>query len=102
MQSENRFFDDIAKMVNGAAGTFAGMTREAESTFRERMREWIGGLDMVSREEFEAIKAVAVAAREESLALKARLDALEGGAPKAAVAKAAGKKGGAKGKGAAA
>jgi len=90
MQSENRFFDDIAKMVNGAAGTFAGMTREAESTFRERMREWVGGLDMVSREEFEAVKAVAVAAREETLALKARLDALDGGA-KPVPAKSAGK-----------
>jgi len=85
MQSENRFFDDLAKMVNGAAGTFAGMTREAESTFRERMREWVGGLDMVSREEFEAVKAVAVAAREESIALKARLDALEGGAAKPSI-----------------
>jgi len=42
------------------------------------MREWMGGMDMVSREEFEAVKAMAVAAREESLALKARLDALEG------------------------
>jgi BMFP domain-containing protein YqiC len=93
MQSENRFFDDIAKVLNGAAGTFAGMTREAESNFRERMREWIGGLDMVSRDEFEAVKAIAVAAREESLALKARLDALEGGAAPAK------RKGSAKGKG---
>ena len=56
------------------------MTREAEANFRERMREWVGGLDMVSRDEFEAVKAIAVAAREESLALKARLDALESGA----------------------
>ena len=79
MQSENRLFDDFVKVLNGAAGTFAGMTREAEGAFRERMREWIGGLDMVSRDEFEAVKAIAVAAREESLALKARLDALEGG-----------------------
>jgi BMFP domain-containing protein YqiC len=80
MQSQNRMFDDFVKMVNGAAGTFAGMTREAEGAFRERMREWVGGLDMVSREEFEAIKAIAVAAREESLALKARIDALEAAA----------------------
>lgn len=80
MQSQNRMFDDFVKMVNGAAGTFAGMTREAEGAFRERMREWVGGLDMVSREEFEAVKAIAVAAREESLALKARIDALEAAA----------------------
>lgn len=79
MQSENRLFDDFVKMVNGAAGTFAGMTREAEAGFRERVREWVGGMDMVSREEFEAAKAIAVAAREETLALKARLDALEAG-----------------------
>ena len=77
MQSQNRLFDDFVKMMNGAAGTFAGMTREAEGAFRERMREWIGGLDMIGREEFEAVKAIAVAAREENQALKARLDALE-------------------------
>lgn len=85
MQSENRLFDDFVKVLNGAAGTVAGMTREAESNFRERAREWIGGIDLVSRDEFEAVKAIAVAAREESLALKARLDALEAAAaPKTA------------------
>jgi BMFP domain-containing protein YqiC len=78
MQSENRFFDDFAKLMNGAAGTAAGVAREAEAGLRERLREWMGGLDMVSREEFDAVKAIAIAAREESLALKARLDALEG------------------------
>ena len=77
MQSENRLFDDFVKVLNGAAGTFAGMTREAEGAFRERMRDWVGGLDMVSRDEFEAVKAIAVAAREESQALKARIEALE-------------------------
>ena len=86
MQSENRIFDDFVKVMNGAAGTLAGMTREAESSFRERMREWIGGLDMISREEFEAAKAIAVAAREENQALKLRIEALEaaagGSAPK--------------------
>ena len=77
MQTENRFFDDFVKVMNGAAGTLAGMTREAEGAFRERMREWLGGLDMVSRDEFEAVKAIAVAAREENQLLKARIDALE-------------------------
>ena len=86
MQSQNRLFDDFVKMMNGAAGTFAGMTREAEGAFRERMREWIGGLDMISREEFEAVKAIAVAAREENQALKARLDALEAAGAAAAAA----------------
>jgi len=82
MQSQNRLFDDFVKMMNGAAGTFAGMTREAEGAMRDRAREWVGGLDMVSREEFEAVKAIAVAAREESTLLKARLDALEAAASK--------------------
>ena len=90
MQSENRLFDDFVKVLNGAAGTFAGMGREAEAGFRERMREWIGGLDMVSRDEFEAVKAIAIAAREENQALKARIDALDaaGAAPTAPRAKA--------------
>lgn len=91
MQSENRLFDDVVKFVNGAAGTLAGMGREAESATRERAREWIGGLDFVSRDEFEAVKAMAAAARDEADALKARLDALEGKtaapAPKLAKAK---------------
>ncbi|WP_294260833.1 accessory factor UbiK family protein [uncultured Sphingomonas sp.] len=77
MQTENRLFDDFAKILNGAAGTIAGMGREAESAARERAREWIGGLDFVSRDEFEAVKAMAAAARDENDALKARIEALE-------------------------
>ena len=80
MQSENRLFDDFVKVMNGAAGTLAGMGREAENAFRDRMRDWVGGLDMVSREEFEAMKAIAIAAREESAALKSRVEALEAAA----------------------
>ena len=93
MQSQNRLFDDFVKVMNGAAGTIAGMTREMQAAVQDRAREWIGGLDLVSREEFEAVKAMAVAAREENEALKARLDALDGTA-KAAPAKASGRKGG--------
>ena len=78
MQSENRFFDDLVKMVNGAAGTLAGVGREAESSMKERAKEWIGGLNFVSRDEFEAVKAMAAAARDEADLLRARLDALEG------------------------
>lgn len=84
MQSQNRLFDDFVKMMNGAAGTIAGMTREAQAAMQERAKEWIGGLDLVSREEFEAAKAIAIAAREESEALKARIEALEGKAAKPA------------------
>jgi len=78
MQSQNKMFDDLVKMMNGAAGTLAGMGREAESSAREKMREWIGGMDFVSRDEFEAVKAMAAAARDENEALKARIVALEG------------------------
>ncbi|MEG8013445.1 accessory factor UbiK family protein [Sphingomonas sp. 22R3R2A-7] len=77
MQSENRMFDDFVKVLNGAAGTFAGVGREAQSGVRERAREWLGGLDFVSRDEFDAVKAMAAAARDENDVLKARLDALE-------------------------
>jgi len=81
MQSENRFFDDLSKLVNGAAGTLAGMGREFESNAREKAKEWMGGLDFVSREEFEAVKEMAAAARAEAEDLKARIAALEGKAP---------------------
>ena len=77
MQSENRFFDDLAKVLNGAAGTVAGMGREAEASLRERMKSFVGGIDMVDRDEFEAVKLMAAAAREENDALRARVDALE-------------------------
>jgi BMFP domain-containing protein YqiC len=67
----------LVKMVNGMAGTFAGMGREAESSAREKMREWIGGMDFVGRDEFEAVKAMAAAARDENDALRTRVAALE-------------------------
>ncbi len=78
MQSENRFFDDLSRIINGAAGTMAGMSREMEAKARERAKAWIGDLDFVSREEFEAVKAMAAQAREQVVALEARLAALEG------------------------
>ncbi len=89
MQSENRIFDDFVKMVNGFAGTMAGMGREAESSAREKVREWMGGMDFVSRDEFEAVKAMAAKAREENDSLKARVAALEAKLGSSASAKAA-------------
>jgi len=80
MQSENRLFEDLVKMVNGAAGTFAGMGREAEGSMREKMREFVGGADFVSRDEFEAVKAMAAAARDQNQLLEARIAALEAAA----------------------
>jgi BMFP domain-containing protein YqiC len=81
MQTENRLFDDFVKMMNGAAGTIAGMGREAQASFQERMKEWVGGMDFVSRDEFEAVKAMAIAAREENEALRTRIAALEAAQP---------------------
>lgn len=77
MQSENRMVDDFVKMMNGLAGTVAGMGREAESSMREKAREWMAGADFVSRDEFEAVKAMAAAARDDNEALRARIVALE-------------------------
>lgn len=95
MQSENRIFDDLAKMMNGVAGTMAGMGREAESSMREKMREWVGGMDFVARDEFEAVKAMAAAARDENEALKKRIEALEKAAKPKAAPKAGAKSSGA-------
>ena len=77
MQSENPLIADVIKLVNSAVGTFAGMTREARDGARERMREAFGGLDFVSREEFDAAKDMAAKAREENGKLAERIAALE-------------------------
>lgn len=77
MQADNKIFDDLVKLLNGAAGTLAGVGREAEAGARARAKEWIGGLDFVGRDEFDAVKAMAAAARDEADVLRARLDALE-------------------------
>ncbi|MEO0063072.1 MAG: hypothetical protein RLZZ08_1632 [Pseudomonadota bacterium] len=77
MQSENPIIADFVKLANSAAGTLAGMTREARDGARERMKEAFGGLDFVSREEFDAVKQMATKAREDSAALEARVAALE-------------------------
>lgn len=81
MQSEKKIVDDFAKVMNGLAGTFAGMGREAQSAFREKAREFIADGDAISRDEFEAVKAMAAAARDENEALKARIVALEAKVP---------------------
>lgn len=77
MQSENPLLADFVKLMNSAAGTLAGMTREARDNAREKFRETMGGLDSVSREEFDAVKALAAKARSEAEELKARVEALE-------------------------
>ena len=82
MQSENPIIADFVKLANAAAGTFAGMTREAREGARERVKGALGGMDFVGREEFEAVKAMAARAREEAEDLKTRVAALEAKARK--------------------
>jgi len=77
MQSENPFIADFVKLMNSAAGTLAGVGREARDSARERFKEFMGDMDFVSREEFDAVKDMAAKAREEAEMLKKRLDELE-------------------------
>lgn len=77
MQSENHLVADLARVLTGAVGTLAGAGREARDGLRARVRDYVEGLDLVGRDEFEAVKAMAAAARDENEALRARVDALE-------------------------
>ena len=84
MALRRRMMDDIAKLSTAAAGLVQGAGREAETLFRQRLERLLDRMDLVTREEFEAVKAMAAKAREENEALAARLARLEGGAPSAA------------------
>ncbi len=77
MQSQNPLIADFVKLANSAAGTLAGMTREARESARERAKEAFGGMDFVTREEFDAVKMMASRAREETEKLADRVAALE-------------------------
>jgi BMFP domain-containing protein YqiC len=76
-QTTNRFFDEIAKLMNDAAGVAQGLRREVDTLFRAQAERWLRDLDLVKREEFEAVRDMAKLAREENEALKARIAALE-------------------------
>ena len=76
-QTTSRFFDEIARLMNDAAGVAQGVRREFDTLFRAQAERILRDLDVVSREEFEAVKDMARLAREENEALKARLAALE-------------------------
>ena len=82
-QTSGRIFDEMARLMNDAAGVAQGVRREAETLFRTQAERWLRDLDLVKREEFEAVKEMARLAREENEALKARIDALEGKGSKA-------------------
>ena len=81
MQTDNRLLDDIARAASGALGAFAGVRAEIESQLRALLDTWLKGQNFVTREEFEAVKAMAAAARVENEALAARLAALEATQP---------------------
>jgi BMFP domain-containing protein YqiC len=77
-QTSSRFFDEIARLMNDTAGVAQGVRREFDTLFRTQAERWLRDLDLVKREEFEAVKDMARLAREENEALKARIAALEG------------------------
>jgi BMFP domain-containing protein YqiC len=76
-QTTNRFFDEIARLMNDAAGVASGVRREVDALFRTQAERILRDLEVVQREEFEAVKEMARLAREENEALKARVAALE-------------------------
>jgi BMFP domain-containing protein YqiC len=77
MQSQNRFLDDLARVASGALGTLSGVKTEVETRLREQLERVLAGMDLVSRDEFEAVKAMAAKARSEQEDLAHRLAELE-------------------------
>src|SRR5258705_5906383 len=76
-QTTNRFFDEVARLMNDAAGVAQGLRREVDTMFKTQAEKWLRDLDLVKREEFEAVKDMARLAREESEVLRTRIAALE-------------------------
>lgn len=76
MQTQNQILEDLARLLSSVAGTVAGAGREAETRIKDKLREAVGGVDMVTRDEFEAVRAMAANARAEVEALKAEVAAL--------------------------
>ena len=77
MQSQNRFFDDLARVATGALGTLSGVRTEVETRLREQLEKVLAGMDLVSRDEFDAVKAMAAKARSEQEDLANRVAELE-------------------------
>lgn len=77
MQTSNRFFDDLARMASGAASTVVGIRQEIEALIRQRVDRLVADLDLVRRDEFEAVKSMAAAARTEQERLEQRIGELE-------------------------
>ncbi len=81
--TSNRFLDDIARLATDAAGAAQGVRREVETVVKTQIERLLRDMDVVTREEFEAVREMALLAREENDKLSARLAALEGGQAKA-------------------
>lgn len=79
MQTRNKVLDDISQLMTNAMGVAQGARQEAETAMNSMVDRWLADRDFVTREEFDAVRAMAQKAREENEALKARLDALEAG-----------------------
>ncbi|PWR01889.1 pyrroline-5-carboxylate reductase [Meridianimarinicoccus roseus] len=79
MQSQNKILDDLSQLMTNAMGVAQGAREEAETALKGMLDRWLADRDFVTREEFDAVRAMAQKAREENEALKARLDALERG-----------------------
>ena len=77
MQTRNKVLDDISTLMTNAMGVAQGAREEAETAMKSMIDRWLADRDFVTREEFDAVRAMAQKAREENEALKARLDALE-------------------------
>lgn len=77
MQSNNKFFDDMSKVMTNAMGVAQGAKDEAETAMKSWIDRWLADREFVTREEFDAVKAMAQKAREENAALLKRLEALE-------------------------
>ncbi|MBZ4023228.1 pyrroline-5-carboxylate reductase [Rhodobacter sp. TJ_12] len=77
MEAPNKIFDEMSKLMTNAMGVAQGAKTEAETAMKSWMDRWLAERDFVTREEFDAVKAMATKAREENEALKARLAALE-------------------------
>ena len=78
MTSQNKFFDDMSRMMTNAMGVAQGAKSEAENAFNSWIDRWLAERNLVTREEFDAVRDMAIKARTENAELRARLDALEG------------------------
>ena len=86
MQTENRILDDLARLTSGALGSIASLKGEIDALVRQRLERLLGEMELVSREEFEAVKTLAANARVAAEALEARLASLEAALKAAGIA----------------